>query len=93
MSQSFNCLNCGSCCGPVPVMENELEQIKAKIKAMSQTTIDRLRSQERDPFDCILRDVEKNKCLIYKVRPDICRMFGFYEDMRCPNNPEQCNKK
>lgn len=92
MDKNFNCTNCGDCCGPVPVTGQELKRIREKIKKMPLATMYRLKSQNKSPFDCILRDAEKNECSIYDVRPDICRMFGFYEDMVCPNNPEHAVK-
>ncbi|HIE52196.1 MAG TPA: YkgJ family cysteine cluster protein [Armatimonadetes bacterium] len=33
---------------------------------------------------CLFRDVERNNCFIYPVRPLICRLFGFVEWLPCP---------
>lgn len=86
--KTFKCIGCGECCGLVPVTEQELKQIREKVKKMAWYEIKRLRQQKRDPFTCIFRDEEKNKCSIYEVRPLICQMFGFYREMVCPHNPE-----
>lgn len=92
MNKPFKCTNCGLCCGPVPVTKNELKKIKKEVNKMSFSKIQKLRSQKRDPLTCIFRDLENDKCSIYKARPDICRMFGFYKEMKCPNNPEHATK-
>lgn len=31
MSKQFNCTNCGLCCGPVPVTQNEFKKSKEKL--------------------------------------------------------------
>ena len=92
MSRSFDCTNCGLCCGPVPVKENELKKIQKFIKGMPIAEYHRLKSQQREPLDCMFRDVKNDRCSIYKVRPEICRMFGFYEGMICPYNPDHATR-
>jgi uncharacterized protein len=84
----FKCSNCGLCCGPVPVNEIELKRIQKKLKRMPRTKIEKLKNQTRTPFTCMFRDEERNQCAIYNVRPEVCRMFGFYDGMVCPENPE-----
>lgn len=86
--KSFNCSNCGECCGPVPVNKWELNRIKKHLEKLPKSQIERLKNQKRSQFTCIFRDVENNSCGIYKIRPEICKMFGFYEGMVCPRNPE-----
>lgn len=86
MSKYFNCQNCGLCCGPVPVTQEEFKKIKKFIKKVPDSEVVRLKKQNRDSLTCIFRDIEKDKCSIYSSRPDICRMFGLYEGMECPNN-------
>ena len=92
MSKQFDCTNCGLCCGPVPITQYEFKKIKREVKKMPFFLIDKLMNQERGPLECMFRDIEEDKCTIYKARPDICKMFGFYEDMVCPNNPEHATK-
>lgn len=83
---NFKCQNCGECCGPVPVTANELTAIKAAISQMPKEELTKLKEQKRGAFDCILLDKENKKCSIYDVRPEICRMFGFYVGLACPHN-------
>lgn len=85
--KNFKCINCGECCGPVPVTEQEAKQIREKISRIPKDKLFQLKHQKRPPLTCIFRDTEKNKCSIYDVRPEICRMFGAYKGMVCPNNP------
>jgi len=85
--KSFNCINCGECCGPVPVTEQELKRIQKELKNMSKEKVLRLKNQKRPTLMCMFRDMAENKCSIYSVRPILCRMFGTYSGMVCPNNP------
>lgn len=84
----FQCSNCGDCCGPVPVNALELRRIKKKLSRMPKDKLERLKNQKRPPMTCMFRDIENNECGIYNMRPEICKMFGFYEGMKCPRNPE-----
>jgi hypothetical protein len=86
--KNFKCINCGECCSPVPVSEQEIKRIREKISRMPKDKILRLKHQNRPLLTCVFRDMEKNRCGIYDVRPEICRMFGSYKGMVCPNNPE-----
>lgn len=84
----FQCSNCGECCGPVNLNELELSRIKKALSRMPKAKIERLKNQKRDAMTCIFRDMEKDECSIYNVRPEICKMFGHYEGMKCPRNHE-----
>jgi uncharacterized protein len=87
-TKPFNCSNCGDCCGPVSVNNLELNRIKKTLSRMPKNKLDRLKNQKRDSMTCMFRDVERNECGIYAMRPEICKMFGFNEGMVCPRNPE-----
>jgi Fe-S-cluster containining protein len=87
----FQCSNCGECCGPVPVNKLELQRIQKKLSRMPKDKLERLKNQKRDPLTCMFRDVEKNECGIYNMRPEICKMFGLYEGMKCPRNHEHAS--
>jgi Fe-S-cluster containining protein len=84
----FKCLNCGDCCGPVPVTANELKEIKKYIKKHPEILA--LKNQIKDRLSCIFRDNFENQCSIYEVRPLICRQYGRYDIDRliCPNNKD-----
>lgn len=82
----FNCQNCGECCGPIPVSHKELVQIRRNLRKKTADEIIRLKNQRREPFTCPLLDIENKRCSVYNDRPEICRMFGFYRGLECPNN-------
>lgn len=84
----FKCDNTGECCGPVPLNELELNRIRKYLQRMPIAKRERLKNQQRPPLTCMFRDMENNQCGIYTMRPEICKMFGFYEGMVCPRNPE-----
>lgn len=93
MSKNFNCTNCGICCSIVPITEHEFQKIKRFVKnKMTLQQIYRLKNQERTPLQCIFFDNEKRICSVYPVRPDICKMYGFYKGMECHENPELATK-
>lgn len=83
----FVCQNCGECCGPIPVSRKELDRIRATINRMSREEKERLKNQKRGRLTCPLRDIERRRCAVYEVRPQVCRMQGFAEQLRCPYNP------
>lgn len=75
-----NCMNCGSCCGVVPISEKEYTKIyefckEKKIKPRKFTSIE----------DCPFRDHMFKRCTIYEVRPTLCRIFGVVSGMQCIN--------
>jgi len=75
----FQCLRCGRCCGPHYVSERE------------QAEIDRYLAERDMPkraFESIYDKCpyyEDNSCLIYPVRPLVCRLMGLTELMPCPS--------
>ena len=70
-----SCKDCGKCCGPVPITEDDVKEIGEYIKE------NKIKVRKVDPLslNCIFRDEKSKKCLIYPVRPLICRLF------RCDN--------
>lgn len=82
----FRCRNCGECCGPVPLFDFELRKIRTAVLAMPEEERERLRTQERGSLACPLRDVEKKCCSVYSQRPIVCRQFGAFEGLECPQN-------
>lgn len=71
------CSNCGACCSNLlPISETDIKRIKAYVKKH------KIKEQRHNvlgtkTFDmtCPFRDEGKKKCLIYEVRPAICREF------------------
>lgn len=83
----FQCQHCGGCCFNVPVMDWQLEEIKEAIRGLDPAYVQRVRSQKRAPGFCPLMDVDKKSCIVYKVRPGVCRQYGYFKTLECRNNP------
>jgi len=69
------CSNCGQCCSDLlPLSEKEVQTIKKYIR---QKHIKEQRHNVALGVDltCPFRDEGQRKCLIYEVRPEICRGF------------------
>lgn len=69
------CSGCGSCCSnALPLSENEVSRIKKYIK---EHNIKEQRHNMISGVDmtCPFRDDTNKKCLIYEIRPAICRQF------------------
>ncbi|UFU00697.1 YkgJ family cysteine cluster protein [Radiobacillus kanasensis] len=87
--ETLPCSKCpGLCCGPVQITSKELKNIKKKVKSMPKGQRSQLEGQQRYLGTCIFYDLDENKCGIYSARPEICKMFGFAEQMPCFRKPE-----
>lgn len=76
-----NCINCGECCGVVPALPEEINVIRRYISDNGISPVKRA-----DKTICPFRDDKHKKCLIYPVRPVVCRLFGVTKGiMQCPN--------
>ncbi len=78
--KSFNCLRCGACCGPHYVSPAEEEVID---KYLSEHKI------EKRAFKSIFDKCpyfQQHSCLIYPVRPLVCKLMGMTDLMPCPHN-------
>ena len=67
------CTGCGQCCSSLlPVSETEIDTIKKYIKEHRIKPLQKL-----GPLDCPFFDGSRGnrKCIIYPVRPLICREF------------------
>jgi len=51
-----------------------------------------LQNQKRFYGTCIFYDLNKDRCGIHSVRPEICRMFGYYKDLVCFRKPGLATK-
>lgn len=72
------CSGCGSCCGNyLPISEKEVKQIKRYIAKNGIKEQVRRFPVARQMIDatCPFRSDSEKKCLIYEVRPAICRDF------------------
>ena len=76
------CSNCGSCCSDfLPVSEKEIKRIKKYMKQHNITEQKHFVPSANPVIDmtCPFRNNSEKKCVIYEVRPMICREW-------------QCNK-
>lgn len=73
------CSNCGQCCADLlPISEEEVRKIRAYIKRNNIKEQNHFLPTVLAPsFDatCPFRSVAESKCVIYEVRPAICRDF------------------
>lgn len=90
--KDFKCTQCGECCGPVPITKSEFNSLKEAVEAMPNRIVSRLRSQKREEMSCIFFDTKYKQCAVYESRPEICKMFGFFQGMECPSNPSHATK-
>ena len=80
------CSGCGSCCTPfIPFTKTELKEIKAYVK---KNKIPFKNRHIENGFDgsCAFLDLNTRKCMIYEVRPFVCR------DFIC-NNPDWMDRR
>lgn len=74
-TQEGKCSNCGECCSNcLPLSEAEIQQIHKYIKKHN------IKEQRHNfmvgtDMTCPFRDNAHRKCLIYEIRPAICREF------------------
>lgn len=83
--------HCHGACGPIAISEVEDEAIRvfcdangvryAALTGGIQEAVARM--EEAGCASCPYLDEEK-RCMVYPVRPAICRMFGVSESMPCP---------
>lgn len=71
--EKFECHNCGSCCGPVPITLQEQLSIERFLR--SNPEIKKEAKKKAFSLTCVFRDEKNKKCLIYPCRPDICQHF------------------
>lgn len=82
----FKRINCGECCGPVPVNKKEINEISKAIIEMPEKYRNRLINQQRPDLTCPLRDIESKKYSVYSTRPWVCRAYGHLDKLKCSNN-------
>ena len=76
MTCNGKCSNCGGCCNPWnPITNEEIETIKKYIKDNDIKYIPMVPEGNDIWFDCCFHDRKNKKCLIYPVRPEVCRAF------------------
>ena len=88
------CDACGMrCTAGVPLLQSEYQAIEAELASLPPLEVARVLGQEKHQpipgteesyLACRFRDVERGRCLIYRARPTICRLFGHVEWLPCP---------
>lgn len=69
------CSNCGECCGLfIPFTDKELKILKEYVKQHNIQPINRISAENLEARCCFYDSVNK-KCLVYDVRPYVCRNF------------------
>jgi uncharacterized protein len=92
--ESLPCQGCkGLCCGPVPITEKEFKTIHKNLKSMPRKIREDLENQPRFPGTCIFYDLNQDHCGIHTARPEICRKFGYHQDLVCFRKPELATKE
>lgn len=72
------CSQCGQCCSNfLPMSEKELKEIKRYVKKHHIKSQKHLMPTVEPTIDmtCPLRNDAERKCMVYEVRPQICRSF------------------
>lgn len=92
------CDGCGArCTTGVPMLPAEFQEIRTFLRSPEGAEARRVETQEKTlPYPgtapsegftyeaCRFRDVERERCSIYPVRPVMCRLFGHVEWLPCP---------
>jgi len=87
------CRECAlRCVAGVQMTRREFESIIAYLRTLDADRVRRVLEQEKSVpwFEetyrecCLFLDVVKEECLIYPVRPLMCRLFGRVEWLPCP---------
>ncbi len=78
----INCHHCHFCCGPIVWFEPEKIVIedymrKNKIKKVVWTLDEFKKNDMKCPY------LFNDRCVIYDVRPIICRLFGVIQELKC----------
>jgi len=75
----FNCKEgCSECCGPHPWSLEEARKIRRFLKKCGLKE----RFVKFGSLSCPY--IENERCIIYPVRPLMCRLYGAVEGLKCP---------
>lgn len=72
------CRNCGDCCTLVPATPAEIDEIRRYISEKGITPL-----RKRGSMACPFHDDGQKRCVIYPVRPLICRLMGVAKGLNC----------
>lgn len=86
--EDSNCLKCGHCCEPFAMDDEFIEKFKLFFQRtpISMTRIPDLERTQLNTNDkkCVFLSPQ-NRCVVYKDRPEICRVYGTgkTENLQC----------
>ena len=80
------------CTDGIKISEFEYSRIVEELSAQDQRRVRQVLHQDKEqPWDdistylaCLFLDVSTRRCLIYPVRPLVCRLFGLVPHLPCP---------
>lgn len=87
------CRDCAMrCSADIPMTRAEFDRIVEHLRALDANHVFRVLTQEKEApwFEdvqrecCLFLDMPRQDCLIYPVRPLVCRLFGRVEWLPCP---------
>ena len=82
------CSKCGQCCSAIlPVTPQEIEQIRKYIEKNEIKPEPTLKILANKTIDLTCPFYKQNKCLVYEVRPRICK------DFMCDKTPQEAMSK
>ena len=79
------CTNCGQCCGPIPISEQEYGEILRYLAKHPEAY--EVVNGKHEMLECVFRDNANKRCVIYPVRPVVCSIYGVSKSpyLQCPN--------
>ena len=79
------CLNCGSCCAMLLIPPRQIQLIKDYLSVNPKAKEFAL-AQPFSTQKCVFRNNESKKCMVYPVRPYICKAYGVTDSplTECP---------
>ena len=83
------CSNCGNCCSNIlPMSDKEVEEIRRYVKKHNIKECRHLLPAAGNSYDmtCPFRNNDTKKCMIYSVRPQICKSFVCDSEKRAKHN-------
>lgn len=83
------CSGCGNCCSNLlPMSQKEVDAIRRYIKKHGIKECRHLLPVAKPALDmtCPFRDNDKKSCMIYEVRPEICKQFICDNEQRMKHN-------
>jgi len=81
----MNCTHCHGCCGPIFWFEPEEILIRSYLKEHHMDYI-QLTQEEFEKNEMHCPYLSKKGCIIYPVRPIVCRLQGVTKELICNHN-------